>query len=89
MKALWLTAALGAVAIWIYPLPVKAAAEGPWCAFIGIGEDSMIEKCDMMTFEQCRAETMSMGANHCAPNPRYQAKASEPKRRKAPKPRDR
>ena len=89
MKAIWLAAALGAIATCASPLPTSAATEGPWCAHIGIGEDSMIEKCDMMTFEQCRVETMSMGANHCAPNPRYQAKTSEPKRRKAQKPRDR
>jgi len=87
MKAIWI--ALAAVAIWACPYPAKAAVEGPWCAMIGIGEDSMIEKCDMMSFEQCRTEIAGMGSNHCTPNPRYQAKASEPKRRKAQKPRDR
>ena len=89
MKAIWLAVALGATAVWAFPYPAKAAPEGPWCAHIGIGEDSMIEKCDMMTFEQCRAEIAGMGSNHCAPNPRYQARTSEPKRRKVQKQRDR
>ena len=84
MKALWLLAALAALAIGSSQ-PAQAV-EGPWCAHIGIGDDSMIEKCDMMTFEQCRTETMSMGSNHCAPNPRYHAaKAAAPKPRKAKK----
>jgi hypothetical protein len=87
MKAIWV--ALAAAMIWTCPSPAKAAAEGPWCAFIGIGHDSMIEKCDMMSFEQCRAEIAGMGSNHCAPNPRYRAKSSELKRRKAQKSRDR
>ncbi len=88
MKPIWFAGML--VALALGTTSAKAAVEGPWCAHIGIGEDSMIEKCDMMTFEQCREETMSMGANHCAPNPRYYAaKPSEPKRRSAKKPRDR
>ena len=89
MKATWIAAGLMAAAVWNAPYPAKAAVEGPWCAFIGIGEDSMIEKCDIMSFEQCRAEIAGMGSNHCSPNPRYQAKASEPKRRKVQRSRDR
>ncbi len=82
MKTTWLAAAMTASALF-FANPAQAAVEGPWCAIL-VFDDWVTEKCDMMTFEQCRAETMSMGGNHCSQNPRYHAaiKDADSKRRR-------
>ncbi len=61
--------------------PARAAAlyEGPWCAYVNLGEDSTVAKCDMRTFEMCLAEIRGNGGS-CGPNPRY--RGPEPRRGK-------
>ena len=73
--------ALAATAIVASTQPGNAIYEGPWCAHVLIGEGSVAERCDMRSFEMCRAEIMGQGASHCTQNPRYHATA-EPQRRK-------
>ena len=73
--------AVAATAVLAMTQPAKAIYEGPWCAHVLIGEGSVAERCDMRSFEMCRAEIMGQGASHCTQNPRYRA-AAEPQRRK-------
>jgi hypothetical protein len=42
---------------------------GPWCAVQTLGADSSTEDCRMMSFEQCRLETVAGNRGYCIPNP--------------------
>jgi hypothetical protein len=82
MKQASVLAALVAAAMFAVPRPAAAQVDGPWCAVI-VDEDSVFEKCDMRTLDQCRSEILSMGSSYCSPNPYYYAaKRAEPKRGK-------
>jgi hypothetical protein len=82
MKQASMLAALVAAATLASFEPAAAQADGPWCAVI-VDEDSVFEKCDMRTLEQCRTEILSMGSSYCSPNPYYYAaRRAEPKRGK-------
>jgi len=61
--------------------PTSAQREGPWCAHIGIGDDSYVEKCDMLSYEMCRTEIFAQGGAFCTQNPRYRQTSTEPKQR--------
>lgn len=64
--ALAAAAAIGSVQ------PGTAQYEGPWCAYLTIGEGSTIQRCDMRSFEMCLAEIRTQGGGgHCTQNPRY------------------
>jgi len=63
--------------------PALAQREGPWCAHIGIGDDSYIERCDMISYEMCRTEIFAQGGAYCTQNPRYRPTAETKKQRKA------
>jgi hypothetical protein len=60
------------------PAPAEAQVEGPWCAHIGIGDDSYIERCDMLSYEMCRTEIFAQGGAFCTQNPRYRTPATAP-----------
>jgi len=68
--------------------PASAQREGPWCAHIGIGDESYIERCDMRSYEMCRTEIFAQGGAYCTQNPRYRASATEPKRQRKVQRRD-
>ena len=76
----WLAAGALAAAT-IVAGPASAQREGPWCAHVGIGDDSYIERCDMQSYEMCRTEIFAQGGAYCTQNPRYRSAASEPKKR--------
>lgn len=61
--------------------PASAQREGPWCAHVGIGDDSYVERCDMMSFEMCRTEIFAQGGAYCTQNPRYKAAVSKKPRK--------
>lgn len=69
------------------PTPAQAQAqrEGPWCAHIGIGDDSYIERCDMLSYEMCRTEIFAQGGAYCTQNPRYKGAPASRQQRKARK----
>ena len=66
--------------------PASAQREGPWCAHVGIGDDSYVERCDMRSYEMCRTEIFAQGGAYCSQNPRYRPAAESKKQRKAAKP---
>ena len=77
--------ALAGAAIWMATgSPAAARYEGPWCMHMTIGRDTVISRCDMRSYEACRAEMFGIGGSYCTQNPYYwwNAKA-EPPRRKA------
>ena len=61
----------------------QCSARGPWCAHVGIGDDSYIERCDMLSYEMCRTEIFAQGGAYCTQNPRFRASAETRKQRKA------
>jgi hypothetical protein len=81
MKSLAVAAALGVTAVLGGLQPASAQREGPWCAHIGIGDDSYIERCDMRSYEMCRNEIFAQGGAYCTQNPRYRPAGSEAKKR--------
>jgi hypothetical protein len=63
------------------------AYEGPWCMHMTVARDTVVARCDMRSYEMCRAEMRSMGGSYCTQNPYYHAQArGEPKRRAKSKP---
>ena len=68
--------------------PASAQREGPWCAHIGIGDDSYIERCDMLSYEMCRTEIFAQGGAYCTQNPRYRPTAADTKRQRKAQRRD-
>ena len=46
----------------------------PWCAVQSLGLGIVTENCTMLTFEQCRMETIAGNRGYCIPNP-YRAGA--------------
>ena len=72
MKSLCAAAALTTAVVLAGGLqPASAQREGPWCAHIGIGDDSYVERCDMLSYEMCRTEIFAQGGAYCTQNPRY------------------
>lgn len=45
--------------------------EGPWCAVESLGFSTVKENCSMLSFEQCRLETIAGNRGYCTPNPRW------------------
>jgi hypothetical protein len=76
-------AAIAAAALAAGLQPALAQAEGPWCAHIGIGDDSYIERCDMRSYEMCRTEIFAQGGAYCTQNPRYRQAQPKQRQRKA------
>ena len=77
---------LGAVAVsWMFGIePSFARVEGPWCFHMSVGRGSVVSKCDMPSYEACRAEMRSLGGTYCTQNPYYWWHAkSEPPRKRA------
>jgi hypothetical protein len=85
MKVVMLAGAVAALAL--VGGPSQAATyEGPWCAHVSIGEGDIAAKCDMRSFEMCRAEIQSMGGpSYCSPNPYYRGPAAGDTRRQKPR----
>jgi hypothetical protein len=81
MKSLLAAGALAVTALLTGVEPASAQREGPWCAHVGIGDDSYIERCDMLSYEMCRNEIFAQGGAYCTQNPRYRPAGSETKKR--------
>ncbi len=89
MKAMLMAGALALATAMGNAQPVQAQfaqVEGPWCASIMVGDDSMVQRCDMRSFEMCRQEVMGQGSSYCSQNPYYRGAAGrepikEPRRR--------
>ena len=59
------------IAAMSFDLKRAPAAEGPWCAFIGMGEDAIYEDCRYRTFEECWPNVISGNRGFCNHNPRW------------------
>jgi hypothetical protein len=80
MPRIVLIAAVFVAAVLADPRPVRAA-EGPWCALIGMGEDAVYEDCRYRTLEECRPNVLAGNRGFCNPNPRWtQEPAPGPRR---------
>lgn len=83
------TLLLGAVAAFALAeaKPVQAY-EGPWCAYMSTGFDFYTSRCDLPTYEACRAEIQATPGTWCTQNPRYRGPVGGPSRsNRKPQPR--
>ena len=62
--------------------PSFAVIDGPWCMHMTLGRGTVINRCDMPSYEACRAEMRAMGGTYCTQNPYYwwNAKSEQPRR---------
>jgi hypothetical protein len=63
------------IAAMSFNIPPAPAAEGPWCALIGMGEDAVYEDCRYRTFEECQPNVISGNRGFCNRNPRWAGRA--------------
>ncbi len=62
--------------------PSVARVEGPWCFHMSMGRSGLVSKCDMPSYEACRAEMRSLGGTYCTQNPYWWWHAkNEPQRK--------
>jgi hypothetical protein len=61
-----------------YDVRLVKAAEGPWCAIIGMTDDSTYEDCQYRSFEACRATVLAGNRGFCNHNPRWASRAEAP-----------
>jgi hypothetical protein len=85
MEKIARAASIAAVLLAAGSVPASAQREGPWCAHVGIGDDSYIERCDMLSYEMCRQEIFAQGGAYCTQNPRYKPTAPSKVQRKTQK----
>jgi hypothetical protein len=67
MRAALFAAAVMAV-LFATPSP-SHATEGPWCAWITIGQGNGFENCSLPSLEMCRQEITAGNRGSCYPNP--------------------
>ena len=86
MRTLLLTIGLVAAASVFGTERSHAVYEGPWCFHESLGRGGLISRCDMRSYEMCRAEMSARGGTYCTENPYYWAQArAYPPTRKAHK----
>lgn len=80
MHKLALTTGVLALATFASVQPGHAIYEGEWCAYERGGKGVISRRCDLKTFEQCRAWNNASPGTWCTQNPYY--RADQPPRRK-------
>lgn len=78
--------AVAAALLALTPQPGEARYEGPWCAHRSLGMGFYENKCDINTYEACRAEIFSMPGAYCTQNPWYVPPQPGKARKKARRP---
>ena len=63
------------IAAMSFDVRLVKAAEGPWCALIGMTDDSVYEDCQYRTFEACRSTVLAGNRGFCNQNPRWTGRA--------------
>ena len=79
-----ITLAIGALALamLIDAQPSQAYYEGAWCGYTKAGRGTYGSRCDLMTYEACRAWINAQAGSYCTENPRYRV-VEKPVKRKA------
>ena len=78
MRTIMLAGALAFISL-LGTEPGFARYEGPWCMHESLGRDTIISRCDMRSYEMCRAEMGARGGTYCTENPYYWARANAPR----------
>ena len=83
MKWIWTAAAVAG--LWLGGTQASSAqVEGPWCLHMTLGRGYVSSKCDMPSYEACRAGMRGLGGTYCTQNPYFWwGRAVEPQPRKA------
>ena len=82
MQRIAMTIGVLALATLIDVPPSAAYSEGPWCGYTRAGRSAFSSRCDLRTYEACRAWINAQPGSWCTQNPRFQV-AEKPARRKA------
>jgi len=64
--------------------PTQANYDGAWCGYTKGGRGSYSRRCDLRTYEACRAWIQAQPGSWCTQNPYYRV-VEQPTRRKAKK----
>ena len=81
MKKITLTVGALALAVLIDARPSQGQAyEGPWCAWQRGGDGAYATRCDLTTYEACRAWINASPGTWCTENPRYRGPVGQPGR---------
>ena len=80
MKTTLIAGALALVAL-ADAQPGHAYYDGPWCAYERGGKGVISSRCDLRSYEACRAWMNASPGTWCTENPRYRV-AEQPARRK-------
>jgi hypothetical protein len=83
MQKITLTVGVLALTMFIDPQPGQAWYDGPWCGYERAGKGLIISRCDLRSYEACRAWINAQPGSWCTENPHY--RAEQPARRKAKK----
>jgi Protein of unknown function (DUF3551) len=78
MRALFLVVAIAAALS--VNMSSSQATEGPWCAWVTIGEGDGSENCSLPSFEACRREITGGNRGSCYPNPHLGYRADRSRR---------
>jgi len=81
MRKITLTIGAMAMAALIDTQPGHASVEGPWCAFEKMGLGSVSSRCDLPSYQACRAWMNASPGTWCTENPHYRV-TDKPARRK-------
>jgi hypothetical protein len=76
-----LTAGALALPMLIGAQPAQAYYDGPWCAYERGGKGVISSRCDLQTYEACRAWMNASPGTWCTQNPRYQVAEKSPRRK--------
>jgi hypothetical protein len=60
--------------------PAEAITEGPWCGYTRAGR-GYGKRCDLPTYEACRAWINAQPTSYCTQNPYYYAAQKTPRRK--------
>jgi hypothetical protein len=64
--------AVAALGLWMADPPTaNAQPEGPWCMHMVVGRDDVVKRCDLPSYEACRAEMNGLPGTSCTQNPYY------------------
>ena len=79
-----ITLAIGALALatLVDARPGHALVEGAWCAFETAGRGTISSRCDLPTYQACRAWMNASPGTWCTENPHYRV-ADNPARRRS------
>jgi len=80
MQIIWGFAIVAALVLFDMPASRAYIGNGPWCAYIDIGNGTILEDCQYRSVEECEPHVLAGNRGTCNPNPRWESRSAEPRR---------